>query len=197
MGVHSRSSQLIRASHALFASLQQQATQSDLIAAFPALQDDFRTRYQLLSLHSWLVLSRLRGCGSAGGTLREELCERMWDDTFRAARQMGVSEFRIGSQVKMLQQSFLGSALAYDKGMADRTGDNLVLRQAIFRNIFFEEGLSGGVEDPQVHRMAAYVTLQAQHMQDNSPCELLLEGTLSWLPLQSSLPQQQQQKKKT
>ena len=80
---------------------------------------------------------------------------------------------------------------------ADRTGDNLVLRQAIFRNIFFEEGLSGGVEDPQVHRMAAYVTLQAQHMQDNSPCELLLEGTLSWLPLQSSLPQQQQQKKKT
>ena len=92
------------------------------ITAFPALQDDFRTRYQLLSLHSWLVLSRLRGCGSAGGTLREELCERMWDDTFRAARQMGVSEFRIGSQVKMLQQSFLGSALAYDKGMVRACG---------------------------------------------------------------------------
>ena len=73
------------------------------------------------------MLSRLRACGSTGSALREELCERLWDDTFRAARARGISELRVGKQVKILQQSFLGSAVAFDRGMVHPLSPSLLL----------------------------------------------------------------------
>ncbi len=97
--------------------------------------DTLDGRFDLLCAHASLALRRLRRIG--GGESRvfaQALFDAMFADMEAALRQIGVSDLRIGREVKAMAKAFLGRAEAYEAGLAAE--DPAMLRAALLRNVY-------------------------------------------------------------
>jgi cytochrome b pre-mRNA-processing protein 3 len=89
-------------------------------------------RFELLALHAFLVLHRLRREGPATRRFAQQLFDMMFADLDRALREMGVSDLGVGRRVKALAAGFYGRVAAYEKGLADP----VALAAALRRNLY-------------------------------------------------------------
>lgn len=96
--------------------------------------DTFDGRFDLLMLHVFLLVRRLRRDGVDGARLAQALFERTFDDMDRTLREMGVGDLGVPRRVKAMAKAFYGRAAAYDAALdaADDSG----LRTALGRNLF-------------------------------------------------------------
>lgn len=111
--------------------------------------DTLDGRFDMISLHTFLVLDRLKG--SEDG-FRQALVDELFRDMDRSLREMGVGDISVGKKVRKMAEVFYGRVTAYDKAL-DEGAD--ALEAAIARNVFPE---GSGDDGPQ--RLAAYVLEQ-------------------------------------
>ena len=111
-------------------------------------------RFDMVTLHVYLILHRLKGQGDEAEALAQALFDTMFKDMDNNLRVMGVSDMRIGNRVKDLAQRLYGRADAYDKGLA---ADDGTLEDALKRNAF--QGTDGDVA-----AMAAYLRRETAAM---------------------------------
>lgn len=128
-------------------------------------------RFELIALHGFLVLERLKGDPDAV-RLAQAFADAVVDDLDRNLREMGVGDLSVGRKVKQLVQGFYGRMAAYEDGMA--AGD-AALSAALRRNLFAGEG----VEAWQLARMTQYLRQQAAALAAQ-PLEKLQEGEISF-----------------
>ncbi|HEY1433236.1 MAG TPA: ubiquinol-cytochrome C chaperone family protein [Stellaceae bacterium] len=112
--------------------------------------DTLDGRFELICLHAFLYLHRLKDERPQAGRFCQSLFDRMFADFDRSLREMGVGDLSVGSHVKRMSRAFYGRILAYEAGLA---GDDSALAAALARNVF------GTTSAPQsaVSAMAAYV----------------------------------------
>jgi cytochrome b pre-mRNA-processing protein 3 len=132
-----------------------------------AVPDTLDGRFDLIALHTFLVLHRLRGIGAekegavdgraAAKDLSQELFNAMFADMDRGLRDLGSSDVRTPKRVKVMVEAFYGRAKAYEIGLTD-PGNGLA--EALQRNLF--RAVEGG-EAPS-GLMADYVRREAQNM---------------------------------
>jgi cytochrome b pre-mRNA-processing protein 3 len=127
--------------------------------------DTLDGRFELIALHAFLVLHRLRG---AAGTERfaQALFDTMFVDMDRGLREMGTGDLSVGKQVKLMATGFYGRIQAYQDGL-DAGGD---LIEALRRNLF------GTVEAPGAGDLAwfaAYLRAQAAALAACPPSEIV------------------------
>jgi cytochrome b pre-mRNA-processing protein 3 len=97
--------------------------------------DSLDGRFDLLCLHTFLVLRRLRRCGDAeSADFAQALFDAMFADMDAALRQIGVSDLRVGREVKTMVRAFLGRIDAYEAALA--AGDETALSAALVRNVY-------------------------------------------------------------
>ena len=109
--------------------------------------DTVNGRFDLLLLHLWIVLRRLRS--SAGGTeLAQAVFDRFCDDMDANLREMGVGDLAVPRRMRTFGEAFYGRAAAYDLALADGSEP---LAQALCRNIY------NGGDIENARRLAAYV----------------------------------------
>ena len=108
-------------------------------------------RFDLILLHMWMVLRRLRrseGRPDRAQALFDRFCVDMDDNL----REMGVGDLTVPKRMQAFGEAFYGRAAAYDLALSEgRENDPEPLAQSICRNILSGEGIE------RAHRLAVYV----------------------------------------
>ena len=110
--------------------------------------DTVNGRFDLLLLHLWLLLRRLRTAADGAGlsqALFDHFCEDMDDNL----REMGVGDQTVPKRMRAFGEAFYGRIRAYDQAIDE---GREALASAISRNIL------NGTELGQARRLAAYVS---------------------------------------
>jgi cytochrome b pre-mRNA-processing protein 3 len=137
--------------------------------------DTLDGRFELLALHTYLVLRRLRGEGETAAGFAQALFDTLFADIDRGLREMGVGDLGVGRHVKDMAKALYGRIAAYDKGLIDEGA----LAAGLRRNLF------GTVEPsaPQLALAVGYLKRQAAALQ-TQPVASLLAGEVDFAPLE-------------
>lgn len=90
-------------------------------------------RFDMIALHAYLVLRRLKREQGKTAALAQALFDLMFADMDQNLREMGVGDLSVGRRVKALAQAFYGRVAAYDEGL---DGDHATLKAALRRNVY-------------------------------------------------------------
>ncbi len=135
------------------------------------LPDSLDGRFEMIALHSFILLRRLRALGKAADEVAQVFVDTLVLDLDRSLREMGVGDLGVGKRVKRMAAGFHGRITAYDQGLASGPEE---LEAALRRNVF-------GTTSPepwQVSAMAAYLRREVEAQPDAG----LLAGKLSFGP---------------
>ncbi|RXG86842.1 ubiquinol-cytochrome C chaperone family protein [Bradyrhizobium vignae] len=108
--------------------------------------DTVNGRFDLLLLHLWLLLRRLRTAQGATD-LSQALFDRFCEDMDDNLREMGVGDQTVPKRMRAFGEAFYGRVQAYDQAMED---GGEALASAICKNILNGTGFD------QAQRLAAY-----------------------------------------
>src|SRR6202142_2624077 len=103
-------------------------------------------RFDLLVLHLWMVLRRLKSTES-GTDLSQALFDHFCDDMDANLREMGVGDLTVPKRMQAFGEAFYGRAAAYDLALASARE---ALAQALCKNILNGEGIENA------RRLAGY-----------------------------------------
>ncbi|WP_420404923.1 ubiquinol-cytochrome C chaperone family protein [Nisaea sp.] len=138
--------------------------------------DTLDGRFDLLVLHTALVLIRLKGEAGESEAFSQALFDTLFTDMDQSLREIGVSDISIGKKVKEMGHAFYGRLDAYEAALSAPNGDrNDLLGEALLRNLY------RGDSAAQAHSgaMAGYVIAQAAHL-DARPVETITAGELGF-----------------
>ena len=93
--------------------------------------DTVNGRFDLLVLHLWMVLRRMRPM-AGGAELSQALFDRFCDDMDANLREMGVGDLTVPKRMQAFGEAFYGRAAAYDLAL---TAGSEPLAQALCKNI--------------------------------------------------------------
>jgi cytochrome b pre-mRNA-processing protein 3 len=110
------------------------------------VSDTVNGRFDLLVLHLWMVLRRLKST-EGGVDLAQTLFDHFCDDMDANLREMGVGDLAVPKRMQAFGEAFYGRAAAYDLALASGREP---LAQALCKNILNGEGIETG------RRLAAY-----------------------------------------
>ena len=109
--------------------------------------DTVNGRFDLLLLHLWLLLRRLRTVAQGGAELSQALFDRFCADLDDNLREMAIGDLAVPKKMQAFGEAFYGRIAAYDMAV---TNGLEALAQAIDRNIL--DGAGG----ESALRLAAY-----------------------------------------
>jgi cytochrome b pre-mRNA-processing protein 3 len=129
--------------------------------------DTIEGRFEMIVLHLFLVLNRLRGEGVED--LRQRLTDEFFADMDRSLRELGVSDVAVGKKVRKIAESYYGRVSAYDGALS--AGPE-ILEEAISRNIYPD-----GTSKNSISAMTAYFGNAAKYLGE-TPLEQIVLGEL-------------------
>jgi cytochrome b pre-mRNA-processing protein 3 len=114
-------------------------------------------RFEMMSLHVFLILRRLRGQTGAAGQIAQEITDTFFLEVDHSLRELGIGDVGVPKRMKKLARMFYGRAEAY--GGALDAMDNVALAEALRRNIRPESA-----EWPEAADLATYVQAAADDL---------------------------------
>ena len=99
--------------------------------------DTVNGRFDLLILHLWMVLRRLKEIEGESG-LTQALFDHFCDDMDANLREMGVGDLTVPKRMQAFGEAFYGRAAAYDLALG--AGEE-ALAQALCKNILNGQGI--------------------------------------------------------
>jgi cytochrome b pre-mRNA-processing protein 3 len=141
------------AARGLYAGIVAQARRPDFYSAC-GVPDTLDGRFELVALHAFLVLHRLKRDRGASAELAQSLFDVLFLDMDVSLRELGVGDLGVGRRVKAMAQGFYGRIAAYQAGL-DQGEETLV--EALRRNLY------GTVEPAEgdLRAMAGYLRREA------------------------------------
>jgi len=127
--------------------------------------DTLDGRFELVCLHAFLYLHRLKVERPGANQFCQKFFDRMFADFDRALREMGTGDLSVGKQVKRMAQAFFGRIRAYESGLV---GDDAQLAAALARNLY------GTISEPASFAalMAPYVRGAVRELRRQPAAEL-------------------------
>jgi cytochrome b pre-mRNA-processing protein 3 len=119
------------AAEAAYRAVVAQARRPEFYRAL-GVPDTLDGRFELIALHVFLVLRRLKGEASARD-MSQALADRLFEDLDRSLREMGAGDLGVGRRVKAMARAFYGRIAAYEAGLAAGGG---ALAAALGRNLY-------------------------------------------------------------
>ena len=157
----------------LYVCVVEQARQPEFYQS-AGVPDTLDGRFDMILLHAFLVLHRLKRLEGPAAALAQALCDVMFVDMDRNLREMGVGDLSVGKHVKRMIQAFQGRAAVYDASLA--AGD-AELEVALRRNLYGTTSPSGA----EVALMVAYLRREAESLAAQ-PMGALLAGRVAFGP---------------
>jgi cytochrome b pre-mRNA-processing protein 3 len=91
-------------------------------------------RFDMLVLHLWLLMRRLRLAGAEGAAVSQALADAMAADMDGNLREMGISDLSVAKRMGEILSAFRGRLAAYDEAV--EAGGGPALAGAVDRNVF-------------------------------------------------------------
>jgi len=135
--------------------------------------DTLDGRFELIALHAFLVLNRLRAERKRTEGLAQRLFDTMFGDMDRGLRELGVGDLSVGKHVGRMAQSFYGRVVAYERGLAEGAA---VLGEGLKRNLY---GTLAAPAGDHVAALASYVE-HAAALLGEQPIDRLLAGEVAF-----------------
>ena len=127
-------------------------------------------RFDMITLHVFLLLRRLRAEGKDGAALAQKLFDVMFDYMDQDLREMGVGDLSVGKKIKAMASAVYGRIAAYQPGLDEGgAAGETQLVEALRRNLY-------SARDPHeedARGLARYVVAQAASLAAQSGGELL------------------------
>lgn len=156
---------------ALYERIVAQARRAEFYSVW-GVPDTLDGRFELLALHTFLLLHRLKRDHTASADLSQALFDTMLADMDQSLRELGAGDLGVGRKVKRMAQGLYGRIAAYEAGL---DGPDSELEAALERNLY------GTVEpDPAwLSALAAYLRREAGSLAAQGLASLLV-GELSF-----------------
>ncbi len=124
------------AAHALYSVLAVQARQVAFYTAPISVPDTLDGRFEVIAVHGFLVMHRLKAAGPAAAGCSQTLYDLMFKHMDLSVRDLGSSDIRTGPRVRKMSNAFMGRVHAYDQAMA---APPPALEDALKRNLYRNE----------------------------------------------------------
>lgn len=159
------------AGRTLYARTVDQARTPALYAEFGA-PDTVEGRFELYSLHVYLVLERLKGQGAQAAETAQALFDTYVGALDHALREMGVGDMSVGKKMRKLGEAFYGRVSALEDALSalpDTTDFEAFLTRTVYE----------GADASGAPQLAAYALKQRDHLLGQS-VERLCAGEITW-----------------
>jgi cytochrome b pre-mRNA-processing protein 3 len=160
--------------YAAYASIVEHARRPDFFLRLD-VPDTLDGRFEMIALHMFLVLNRLKAEHEATAEFAQALFDAMFADLDRGLREMGATDIGVGKRVKEMAKGFYGRIAAYEKGLE---GDDKALSEALKRNLY-------GTVQPRPEAIAAivrYMRTQAKALA-RQPVEAFFDNDIKFDPI--------------
>jgi cytochrome b pre-mRNA-processing protein 3 len=164
--------------HATYASIVARAREPEFFLRLD-VPDTLDGRFEMIALHMFLVLNRLKADYEATSEFAQALFDAMFADLDRGLREMGATDIGVGRRVKEMAKGFYGRIRAYEGGLA--AGDTS-LGDALRRNLY-------GTVQPRpeaVAAMARYLRAQVAALAAQ-PAEDFFSDKVNFAPISIEL----------
>ena len=118
----------------LYSKIVRQARQLEFYQIL-GVPDTTNGRFDLIALHAFIVMKRLKSLGEVGEILSQSLFDCMFTDIDTNLREMGVGDISVGKKVKSLASAYYGRVKAYEEALlrADEA-----IEAAFKRNLYLD-----------------------------------------------------------
>jgi cytochrome b pre-mRNA-processing protein 3 len=159
------------AGRALYAQTVARARTPALYAEL-GVPDTTEARFELYSLHVYLLMERLKAQGEQAAETSQALFDTYLSALDNALREMGVGDLSVGKRMRKLGEAFYGRVLGYEKALA-ALPDTSELEALVTRTVY------AGSEASRAPALAAYIVARRQALAAQ-PLERLYAGDVSW-----------------
>lgn len=160
-----------KAGRALYVAVVDQARQPHLYADLGA-PDSLEGRFELYSLHVFLLLDRLKRQGEQAAETAQALFDTYLQALDDALREIGVGDTSVGKKMRKMGEAFYGRVKAYDEALS-ALPDREPLEAAIGRTVF------AGVDAAPSKALTDYVLAQREALAGND-LDALYAGRVTW-----------------
>jgi len=129
-------------------------------------------RFEMLSLHMYLIQHRLHGEQGVAAEVAQVLIDEFFLDVEHSLRELGISDVGVPKRMKKLAKMFYGRTAAYDGALKE--DDRVALAAALARNVRPDAGAW-----PEAPRLADYVCRASQGLA-GQPIESIIAGTVAF-----------------
>jgi cytochrome b pre-mRNA-processing protein 3 len=165
-----------RAGFALYAAAVAAARYPHFYRAL-GVPDSLDGRFDLVGLHAYLLIRRLRAAPPPGAALAQVVFDAMFTDMDRNLREMGVGDLSVPRKVKQMWEAFNGRAAAYEAGFG--SADPAALAAALARNVW-----RGAPAGPAAAALARIARAQDAHLAGQD-LAVFVAGAADFLPEQA------------
>jgi cytochrome b pre-mRNA-processing protein 3 len=137
--------------------------------------DTLDGRFDLIGLHAWLLIHRLRFLPPPGPALAQAVFDAMFSDMDLALRELGVGDLSVGKRVRSMWEAFHGRAKAYEEALA--AIDPQALPSVLVRNVW----RGAAPPDGSAEALARLVRAQRQCLAEQEATSLFT-GQVRFLP---------------
>ncbi len=159
----------------LYLTIVDQARRADFYSDC-GVPDSIDGRFELVALHAFLVLHRLKRDNDRTAQLAQRLFDILFRDMDASLRELGVGDLSVGPRIKVMAKGLYGRIAAYEAGLdAWPEAGPEPLMGALRRNLY------GTVEPsvPTLQVMAGYVRREAANLAAQG-VDALIEGRVSF-----------------
>ena len=93
-------------------------------------------RFELISLHSFVFMKRLKVLGGEAEALSQALFDYMFADIDINLREMGVGDIGVGKKIKSLAAAYYGRIKSYETAL--KKGESAI-KESLTRNLYCDE----------------------------------------------------------
>jgi len=140
--------------------------------------DTVNGRFDLLLLHLWLVLRRLKSV-AAGTALSQALFDHFCGDMDDNLREMGVGDLAVPKRMQAFGEAFYGRTTAYDMALTD---GHEALAQALCKNVLNGENID------KARQLAVYTETALAELTRFGEAKLMSGAFRFPIPEQASAP---------
>jgi cytochrome b pre-mRNA-processing protein 3 len=162
----------VLAGQSLYERVVVQARSPRLYAELGA-PDTTEGRFEIYSLHVYLLLERLKEQGPQAAETAQALLDTYLSALDNTLREMGLGDVGVGRQVRKLGEAFYGRIRSYEIGMA-ALPDTSALEAVLIRTAY------AGADPGSAPRLADYIVRQRTALA-SAPLEDLFSGNVAWI----------------
>lgn len=161
------------AGQALYARVVAQARSPALYADL-SVPDSVEGRFELYSLHVYLLLERLKGQGPQAADVAQALFDTYLSALDHALRELGVGDTVIGKRMRKLGEAFYGRVNSYEQALAALPA-RASLEALLARTVYAD------ADPAATAALAEYVVGQREALAAQ-PLDRLNAGEVEWRP---------------
>ncbi len=128
--------------------------------------DSFDGRFDMLVLHVFLVIDRLKDEGAQGRDFNQALFDATFADMEQTLRERGIGDMGIPKHMRRMMKAFNGRIHVYSAA----SGNGKLMTEALMRNLY---GTAIGTSQEQIESMNQYVNRCAASLWKHSVTDVV------------------------